>query len=306
MKVMDYVVKHIKDAVSYDEAGNMLIDSSKLSWFQQDNICVPTRRLDGDIDFISKEDYDKYNQYEIIASDDIDYDSNVRRPYYRMRGKPVTKEQALDIIRKTDMFFGGITEIHSHKDYVGNGHFGGCLICKNHFPTGYSWVHVDGTIGTNSITDKYPELGELVGECFYKLRCFPYLDLVIAITNWDEIPPEAWEDPESEFHDKRIYEYEPYDEKFYESVVAGIYIHDKTIEVLKPADAVEKYKEYTSLYEKKREIYVPEYYEENGIAQVDLPYLKKCIEMYGLNADEILSKEPEWLWKKKDTCKLSI
>lgn len=33
----------------------------------------------------------------------IDFD--VRRPYFRMRGRPVTEEQAFDIIRWTDNFF---------------------------------------------------------------------------------------------------------------------------------------------------------------------------------------------------------
>lgn len=124
--------------------------------------------------------------------------------------------------------------------------------------------------------------------------------MTIAVTCWDEIPDEAWENFESDFHDKRLFEYEDYDEKFYEAVVLGIYIHDKMVEILRPADAVERYKEYASLYEKKREIYIPEYYQEHGIEQIDLPYLKKCIESYGLNADEELSKIPEYVWRRLD------
>ena len=299
MKTVDFAIKDVKDVVSYDEYGNLYIDSSKLSWWQQDSICIPYQRLDEDTFFISKETCNKYNQYEIIAPENIAYDSSVRRPYYRMRGKPVTKEQAFDIIRKTDRFFCDISAISEHKDFVGSGHLDNWLIYRNHYPYGYGWVHTDGTIGLNNITYKYPELHEFIREGLHKLMCFPYLDLMIAITRWNEIPDEAYRNFNTAFYRNRLYEYEDYDEKFYEAVVLGICIRDKTIEILKPADAVEKYKEYASLYEKKREIYIPEYYQEHGIEQVDLPYLKKCIESYGLNADEELSKIPEYMWKKK-------
>ena len=50
---------------------------------------------------------------------------------------------------------------------------------------------------------------------------------------------------------------------------------------------------YPSSYEKEREIYISECYQKHKIEQVDLPYLKKCIESYGLNADEVLSEIPE-------------
>lgn len=299
MKAVDYAVKDMKNAVYYDEYGNLYIEFEKLDWLQQKSICIPVHNLGDGICFVSKEDCDKYNQYEIIVPEDIDYSNFARRPYYRMRGKSVTKEQAFDIIRRTDRFFGDIDSIREHDDFVGGGHFDNWLIDRNHYPYGYGWIHVDGTVGLNGITYKYPELYEFINECFHKLRCFPYLDLVVVITDWDEIPAEAWENLESDFHDKRLFEYKDYDKKFYEAVVLGICIHDKTVEVLRPADAVKKYKEYASLYEKSREIYIPEYYEEHGIEQVDLPYLKKCIESYGLNADEVLSKISEHIWKGK-------
>jgi len=300
MKAMDFIMQYVKDGVIFDEAGNMYIDTSKLDFESSKYIFVPTISLDNDTDFISKEDYDRYNQYEIIVSDDVECDYDVRRPYYRMRGKPVTKEQAFDIIRRTDCFFGCIDEISNHEEFVGFCNFANYLINKNHYPTGYGWVHVDGTIGTNGITGKYPELYEYLNEWFHCLLSFPYLDLVIAITCWNEMPEEAWEDLDGDFFNKNLFEYEGYDKEFYDAVAMGIHVHDKTIEILGRADAVERYKEYASKYEKERKIYVSEYYMENGIEQLSLDDIKRCIESYGLNADEILSKEPENTWKNRD------
>lgn len=89
---------------------------------------------------------------------------------------------------------------------------------------------------------------------------------------------------------QRLYEYEDWDERFYESVEIGIYVHDKVIEILSPEKAVAKYKEYATLYEKNREMYIHDWYKKHGIGQVNLTYLKRCIESYGLDADVVLSK----------------
>lgn len=44
---------------------------------------------------------------QIFVYDEIssNWSSSVRRPYYQMRGKRITPEQAFDIICKTDRFF---------------------------------------------------------------------------------------------------------------------------------------------------------------------------------------------------------
>ena len=59
---------------------------------------------------------------------------------------------------------------------------------------------------------------ELVTEWFYKLKSFPYLDLVIGITNWDEI---SWDE----------------DDTFEKAIQMGIYVHDKCIELLNKQNA---------------------------------------------------------------------
>ena len=78
--------------------------------------------------------------------------------------------------------------IGNRKEFVRCINFDNWLIMKNHYPKGYGWIHADGTVGANAITQKWPTLKEFVEEWFYKLKAFPYLDLVIGITNWDETP----------------------------------------------------------------------------------------------------------------------
>ncbi|MDE6622197.1 MAG: hypothetical protein K2K74_17240 [Lachnospiraceae bacterium] len=208
-----------------------------------------------------------------------------------MRGKPVTKEQAFELIRRTDNFFRGIDEIRRSDDFVSSVNFDNWLIHKNHYPQGYGWVHTDGTIGNNSITQIYPELYEFIGEWFEKLMKFPYLDLVIAVTCWDELLNALWEDLGKDFFKAKSHEFEVSDDLFISGVRIGIYIHDKTLEILTPKKAIRKYKEYAKLYEKNKEVYISEYYQDNGIVQVDLPYARRCIEAYGLDADEIFVKK---------------
>lgn len=299
MKALDYILNGMESSISYDELGNLYIDDSGLSYCQQDRLDILSKNWDNTVFFISKEDCDKYNEYEIIIPDDIDYDDNVRRPYYRMRGKPVTKDQAFDIIRRTDNFFSSIDEIGAHDDFVGSYNFDNWLINENHYPKGYGWIHTDGAVGSNSITQKYPDLNEFIDEWLNKLLAFPYLDLVIAVTDWDEISPELWQLSWNDAsYDSKRKEFEIEDKNFCKAVVLGIYIHDKTLEILRPVDAVRKYKEYSLLYGKDKEKYIPEYYQSRGIKQVDLPYLKRCIEAYDLDADKVLSEISAHEWKE--------
>lgn len=235
---------------------------------------------------------DKYKEildYEIIVDEYVkDYNTNVRRPYYRMRGKKVTEEQAFDIIRRVDNFFKFyIDAIQGHIDYIGSLNFDNWIFDKHHYPYQYGWVHVDGTIGCNAITQKYPNIDEFISEWFVKMMAFPYLDLVIAITDWDESPPYA---KEALFDfNSPVKEWDYSD--FLEHIDCGIWVHDKGLEIMGPKRTIKKYVEYAKLYEdKNKDRYLPDYYNDNGIVQADMRYLKKCIEAYGFNADEEISK----------------
>ena len=292
MKAMEYILQGLDSRITYDELKNVYLNTAGLQWYEEEHLSsIGIRWNWGDeYIFISKEDCDKYNEYEIIVPDGLEYDGSVRRPYYRMRGKPVTKEQAFDIIRRTDRFFEEIDEIRCSDDFVGCEYFDNWLIHKNHYPQGYGWIHADGTVGTNSITQTYPEMYHMVNEWLLKLMKFPYLDLVIAVTCWDELPNTLWEDLGKDSFKAKSHEFEVSNDLFISGVEIGIYIHDKILEVLNPKKAIKRFKDYAKLYEKNKEVYIPEYYQKNGIVQVDMPYIRRCIEAYGLDADEMLKK----------------
>lgn len=281
MNLIEYLTKKFGEpAVQQDVYGNVYINIGDI--FVGITI-LPFSYLDHNEYIMLKEDFLKYNEYNILISDGMDnYDFFPRRPYYRMRGKPVTEDQAFEIIRRTDNFFVFVDSIRKHEEYVGCYNFDNWLVDTNHFPQGYGWIHTDGTVGSNTITQKNPKLDDIIFEWLRNLKEFPSLDLIIALTWWDEGPVEKWEKGIDEY----ILNTEEYDELFYDAVRIGIYIHDKTIEILNPKETVKKYKEYNNLYGNPRKKFVPEYYGDNGINQIDIPYLKKCIEAYGLDADE--------------------
>jgi len=235
---------------------------------------------------------------EIIVDEEVrDFDSDVRRPYYRMRGKPVTQEQALEIIRRTDSFFSTMFwELgEHHPDYIGTGNFNNWLIERNHYPFGYGWIHRDGTVGGNAITQKYPNAEEFIEEWSASLSAFPYLDLVIAVTRWNELPDELWEMNDDQRPD---FESAEYDEEFLAAIEVGIYVHDGTVEIMSPERTRQKYQAYAALYEvADRDKYKSEYYDDRGIVQVTEEDLRKCIEAYGLDAEKSLQRVPEYIWK---------
>lgn len=299
MNLLEYALRGMEaGSYYYDEHGNLYMDEGEMF---RNQFFLPCCQIDNELAFISKEDCDKHREIEMIMPVGFEYDGYARRPYYRMRGKPVTQEQAFEIIRRTDSFFYSVDAVCRHDDYIGCLNFNNWLISKNHFPKGYGWIHADGTVGANGITSKYPTLDEFASELSTLICSFPFLDFVVALTDWNEIPPEAWDLIIDGGQD--IFEREEYDGDFYKAVVMGIHVHDKAIEFLGAKDAVAKYKEYASLYEKDRSIYLSDYYQDNGIVQVDEAYLRRCIESYGLDAGLELRRVPEYEWKEVLKCK---
>lgn len=202
--------------------------------------------------------------------------ASARRPYFQLRGKQISEEQALAVISRADRFFDSELEYKRAIDLL---HFPNWWFNTNHYPTHYGWCHPSGIIGLNGITDTYPELDELI-EDMLALKCaFPWLDFVAAITNWDESPPYKEAD-------------------FLEAVEIGIWSHDGAVEFMGPRRAREKYREYEALYGgTNQEIYKPEYYMDHNILPADVSYLKRCIETYGFDPDEILSHVDDYVWK---------
>lgn len=85
------------------------------------------------------------------------------------------------------------------------------------------------------------------------------------------------------------------EEEFCKEVAVGIYVHDRKLEILNPSDTIAKYKEYNKRYgtlpEKfERGYYERHKYERYKTEQANPEYLRKCIEVYGLDADKMLKR----------------
>lgn len=277
----------------FDECGNCYIYSE--SYRMTDMAYLLERTETGEVFFLDKDKMDKVLEYEIIVPDEfIEYECLARRPYYRMRGKKVSEEQAMDIIRKTDNFFEYDTRQKPPTGYIGNMNFDNWLISKRHYPMGYGWIHRDGTVGGNAITQKFPTVYEFVIEWLKKLMTFPYLDLIIGVTYYDE-GMKHYYDEEYEYWFEHLqeekydyFEKEEYDERFYSNLEVGIYVHDKKIEILDQKQTKKIYREYAEKYgDKDRYKYCSEYYDANEIEQIDNEYLKKCLELDGWDEERI-------------------
>ena len=273
MTIFDYLKKNCGVAIYTDEYGNTYMEARKREYGKIISGAIEiSNKADDDIVWlIPKEVYEKHSEIEIVIAGDesVNLVRNVRRPYYRMRGVPVTREQAFDIIRRTDRFFDFyVNAVCNHEDYIGCVNFDNCLIQENH-----GWIHADGTIGTNAVTQKYPTVREFIEEWYRLFFAFPYLDLIIAVTWGNEGP----------WGDEMVSE-----EEFCKEVVVGIYVHDRKLEILNPSDTIAKYEEYDKRYGTPPEKFEQEYYERHKIEQANPAYLRKCIEAYGLDADKAI------------------
>lgn len=181
---------------------------------------------------MDKKTRDKLNALEIrFDKETVDWESIARRPYYRIRGKKITEEQAAEIIDS-------ILELHDEENENKI-----CLINMHH-P-----IKSDGTVGENSVASKYPNINEMLQDVLQMKLRFPYLDFTMAISWWDELPPEAWENDFREYRyiDGKLSEYE----NFSKNLEIGIWVHDNKIEILNEGNAEKKYNEYDRLYSDK-------------------------------------------------------
>ncbi len=112
----------------------------------------------------------------------------VRRPLVLYRGKPITREQVIQLITGEEPLFGaGGDKEDCHYDPRGESG-----ILKNIFHRqGYgwlsTWVYSDGTIGGNLIYGgKYPEIFEILPDYLNLAERYPFLDMVISYTIHDE------------------------------------------------------------------------------------------------------------------------
>lgn len=154
---------------------------------------------------------------------------NVRRPYYRLRGKPITPGQKKLIEDTVDFDWERPSHMHLSN------------FSKN-------FIHENGELYINCITGKYPHIGEYILDGLYLAGNFPFIDLIIAITGWDEVPEEVWEswDIGFEEHRKLIDDESNWD--FMNNIDVGIYVHDGDVEILSPKRTAKVYTEYNEKY----------------------------------------------------------
>lgn len=130
------------------------------------------------------------DEYDVVFPDGIQDTEigDVRRPLVLVRGKPVTVEQAMQLITGEEPLFREPSDCEcggfDRRETRG--------VLKNIFyRSGYdwlsTWVYTDGTIGGDLISlERYPELDEILPDYFHLARTYPFLDLVISYTTYDE------------------------------------------------------------------------------------------------------------------------
>lgn len=251
-------------------------------------------------------------RFQVIIDPEVaKKDFDVRRPYFRMRGKPVTEEQAFDIIRRTDNFFRWDMRKYNLEGFLVSDRFllDNLWYSPNFYPHPRGWIRPDGIVGQNGVTGKYPDEQEFIYSVLALKEAFPYLDFMVAVTDWNEIPDYLWDlmekshdaaedndlDQYRQYKDEydRLHTSEDYPD-FQEHIVYGILVYDDKVELMAPARAKEKYLEYNSLYGGEAEaIFTMDYYMDRNIQPADFAYLQRCIRSYGLNPDDVLAKY-EW------------
>lgn len=125
-------------------------------------------------------------EYHVVLPDGLQKTevSNVRRPLVLYRGKPITREQVMQLVTGEEPLFSLTREDEAWK--LGSG------VLKSIFYGRYSnslstWVHSDGTIGGNLICFvKYPEIYEILPDYVHLAEKYPFLDMIISYTTFEE------------------------------------------------------------------------------------------------------------------------
>lgn len=257
-----------------------------------------TNKLRGSIDTNANYNYDESILVEYDDTFD-GWDPWAAYPYYRLRGPKVTEDQAFEIVSKLDMTFTDMYDIKTDKKIISDNHIHGISdLSINWFTDKWAlqgWCRPDGVIGINDITDRYPELDEILNQLYTLIKHFPFINFVWAITNWDEIPPECWD--EDGFNSEQVQEEEYAD--FVDNIDILFYVHDRKVEIIQGELAKQKYEEYNTLYGSNEKEFLRHYYmnghtlsdkyktneQENNT--VTRKYLEKCLSTYGVSIDNI-------------------
>ena len=196
----------------------------------------------------SEERVDLEELSDIPGFEWIDEDSFVtmeRNPYFRMRGKRVTKEQAFDIIsreseNKRNHLIKRTEKIVEESPALQFGEI------RLHYASGLgwiqSWIDPDGAVGeTNYCAWKYPDGLRLIEEHMLNAKRYPYLKYVIVYNIHDARMREDLYDVDGIFHDID-------DSIFWGGFEYALWVHDGGVERVDRDKAKELYEEYQSEY----------------------------------------------------------
>ena len=196
----------------------------------------------------SEERVDLEQLSDIPGFEWIDEDSFVdmeKHPYFRMRGKRVTKEQAFDIISresvdKRNQFIKRAENIIEESPALQFTEIK--LHHTSRFDWIRSWIDPDGAVGeTNYCAWKYPDGLRLMEEHMLNAKRYPFLKYVIVYTMHDAVSREDLYYEDGIFHDIE-------DRIFWGGFEYALWVHDGGVERVDRDKAKELYELYQSEY----------------------------------------------------------
>jgi len=174
-------------------------------------------------------------------------DGAFRRPYYLLRGKPVTREQAFEVCYYTNWWQQRDRDPKTQEAFIDLPGAMTVYLAPNHWPNNYGMLQLNGNFGINGLLWPYVERGSVINELFGLVERFPFLEFAMAVMNHEEMPSamwDDWEDPAKENEKHYTFEY-PMEAK---DVDYGLHVTRERIEVLEPDQAMASLQRYESLY----------------------------------------------------------
>lgn len=216
------------DNILYDEGGNCYIYNPKWNSLEAIEECIlelVVKDIYEEFIILTPEEQKELQRINIELSPDLyTWRVPIGRAGTALRGKPVTEEQAFNIISRTDEYF---RYKDREEDLVYTSTISNSLISY-----GYGWINKNGELGIDSYTHEYPNIGIIISDAYELLYNFPYLNLVIAYTDYEE-------------------ERDTSLKAFYRSIKLVVHLQENNIKVLTGSEAVKLYKKYAKQYEYK-------------------------------------------------------
>lgn len=189
-------------------------------------------------------------------------DTAFRRPTVWMRGRTITPEQAMEVLRRCESYFQpraapGEQAVRP-PDAVHTQ-----LLTSRLFMGGVSWCHPDGHIGWDGICPiKNPFEEEILEDGCLLMEAFPFLDLFFLFWACEETEP--FTPGQMALHGMPLPEF-------------GVRFHQNRVEICSPRTAWETFCDFQARYGE-----APESYEEGellrrGSEGLDRAYLDRCL-----------------------------